>query len=96
MKLNTIAKLALLPLVFTISACAIHATDYRMTYDNTTANFSHLKQGQSCMSKGRFTGWNGDATISAAAKAGNIKKVHYVKEVFDGNADTICTVVYGK
>lgn len=96
MKLNTIAKLALLSLVFTVSACTIHATDYRMTYDNTNANFSELKQGQSCISKSRFTGWNGDATISAAAKSASIKTVHYVKHVADENNDTVCTVVYGK
>ncbi len=94
MKKNLITKLALLPMAFAVSACAINATDYRMTYDNTNADLSSLKQGKSCLINSSFSGWSGDATIGTAAKQGGISNVKYVEHITGDNS--ACIVVYGK
>ncbi|MDH5302297.1 MAG: TRL-like family protein [Gammaproteobacteria bacterium] len=95
MKTSIVKALALLPLLTVMSACSVMGTDYRMVYDNTEVNISGLNKGTACLEKGSFSGWVGDATIGAAAKAGGISYVKYVEHVSIGG-NTSCVNVYGK
>lgn len=75
-----------------MTGCAKH-TEYAMVYDATGADLSKLSKGTACQEWNAFSGWNGDASISAAAKNGNIKHVKQVAHT--AGQYSRCTIAYG-
>ena len=75
------------------------ATTFPVTEDIDFSELESMKQGESCALTvlGLF-GPNGDASVAAAARAGNISRVRYVDNRFENRFlwHRFCVVAYGE
>lgn len=75
------------------------ATTFPVTADLDFAELQNMKQGESCsLTVLGIFGPNGDASVAAAARAGNLTRVRYVDNRFENRIlwHRFCVVAYGE
>lgn len=75
------------------------ATTFPVTADFDFSELETMKQGEACsLTVLGIFGPNGDATVAAAARAGNLTRVRYVDNRFENYFlwHRLCVVAYGE